>query len=98
VQIIAVLVVVMMSLVLVRYGIAIADISWFQTSPTMEWSMGYLYLIVPASGVIMTLFALEHLINVLRGGSLAAQTTHEAPIPGHSLPAGQDEKGSDQWP
>jgi TRAP-type C4-dicarboxylate transport system permease small subunit len=97
VQIIAVLVVTVMSLVLIRYGIAIANISWFQTSPTMEWSMGYLYLIVPASGVIMTVFALEHLFHVLRGGSLPAPGGHEAPIPGHSLPSGQDGKGSDPW-
>ena len=94
VQIISVLVVVVMSLVLVRYGVAIANISWFQTSPTMEWSMGYLYLIVPGSGVIMCLFALEHLLEVLRGGSLSSPGGHEAQIPTQSpLPSGQDEKG-----
>ena len=99
VQLIAVLIVVAMSLILIRYGIAIANVSWFQTSPTMEWSMGYLYLIVPASGAIMALFALEHLFEVLRGGSLPGQSAHEPPLgSSHASSLGLDEKGSDQWP
>jgi TRAP-type transport system small permease protein len=76
VQLFSVLVVLVMSVVLVRYGIAITRVSWFQTSPTMEWSMGYLYSIVPVSGGLMFVFALEHLVTVLRGGSL----------PGRALP------------
>jgi TRAP-type C4-dicarboxylate transport system permease small subunit len=70
IQVFSVLIVLIMSAVLVRYGIAITQVSWFQTSPTMEWSMGYLYSMVPASGTIMFLFALEHLVNLFRGGSL----------------------------
>ena len=99
VQLFAVLIVAAMSLILIRYGVAIANVSWFQTSPTMEWSMGYLYLIVPASGAVMGLFALEHLFQVLRGRSLPGQGAHEPPL-GSSQPSssGQDEKGSDQWP
>jgi TRAP-type transport system small permease protein len=69
VQLFAVLVVVAMSAILIRYGIAIAKVSWFQTSPTMEWSMGYLYLIVPGSGMVMCLFAVEHFFAVLCGQS-----------------------------
>ncbi len=98
VQAFAVLVVTAMSLILIRYGIAIANISWFQTSPTMEWSMGYLYLIVPCSGAVMTLFALEHLFGVLSGRPLPAQAAHDPPIgSGHPASSGQDGKGSDQW-
>ena len=98
VQVVATLVVVVMSLVLIRYGIAIAKISWFQTSPTMEWSMGYLYLIVPACGVIMTVFAIEHLFNVLRGGSLPAPSGHEVPTPDDLPRPAEDKRGSDPWP
>lgn len=79
VQAFAVTVVLIMSAVLVRYGIAITQVSWFQTSPTMEWSMGSLYSIVPVSGAIMFLFGLEHLWNILRGGSLPVHgRSHEA--------------------
>jgi TRAP-type C4-dicarboxylate transport system permease small subunit len=69
VQIFAILVVLAMAAILVRYGIAITLVSWAQTSPTMEWKMGYLYSIVPVSGAFMAIFALEHLWNALRGKS-----------------------------
>jgi TRAP-type transport system small permease protein len=95
VQLFAVLVVFAMSVILMRYGIAIANVSWFQTSPTMEWSMGYLYLMVPASGAVMCLFALEHFVNVLRGGSLPTQISHDTAADRSSDgPGGQK---ADQW-
>jgi TRAP-type C4-dicarboxylate transport system permease small subunit len=82
----------------VRYGIAIANVSWFQTSPTMEWSMGYLYLIVPASGAIMCLFALEHFVGLLRGRSLPSQIGHDAMAAAQGGPgADLDEHRPDQW-
>jgi TRAP-type C4-dicarboxylate transport system permease small subunit len=79
VQVFAVLVVLVMSVILVRYGIAITQVSWFQTSPTMEWSMGYLYSVVPISGAIMFVFALEHLVNLLRGKPLPVHGTAHDP-------------------
>ena len=66
-QIFAVIAVLLMSMALIRYGIDIARVSWNQTSPMMEWSMGYLYLIVPVSGAFMCLFAVRHLIDLARG-------------------------------
>jgi len=96
-QLFSVLVVLAMSAILVRYGTAIANVSWFQTSPTMEWSMGYLYLIVPASGAIMCLFALEHFVELLRGQPLPAQIGHDPTVAGHGGPGGQDESRPDQW-
>lgn len=82
VQIFAILVVLSMAAILVRYGIAITQVSWAQTSPTMEWKMGYLYSIVPVSGAIMFVFALEHLWNAVRGKALplqgAAHDSHAA--------------------
>jgi TRAP-type C4-dicarboxylate transport system permease small subunit len=80
-QFFSVAVVLAMSAVLVRYGIAITRISWFQTSPTMEWSMGYLYAIVPASGALMLGFALLHLAALLRGRKLPGADAH---LPVHS--------------
>jgi TRAP-type C4-dicarboxylate transport system permease small subunit len=98
VQIFAVLVVLVMSVILVRYGIAIARVSWFQTSPTMDWSMGYLYSIVPMSGALMFVFALEHLFGVLRGGSLPRQgAVHDPHAVTHAPAASQDEPRPDQW-
>jgi TRAP-type transport system small permease protein len=98
VQLFAVLVVLAMSAILVRYGIAIANVSWFQTSPTMEWSMGYLYLIVPASGAIMCLFALEHFVDLLRGRSLPSQAGHDSMAVAHEGPGGNlDKHRPDQW-
>ncbi len=82
-QLFSVAVVLAMSAVLVRYGIAITRVSWFQTSPTMEWSMGYLYSIVPASGAVMFAFALWHLVAVLRGGTLPGADAH---LPVHAEP------------
>jgi TRAP-type C4-dicarboxylate transport system permease small subunit len=69
-QLFAIVIVLLMSAALVRYGIDVARISWNQTSPMMDWSMGYLYLIVPVSSAFMFLFALRHLIEVLQGGTL----------------------------
>jgi TRAP-type C4-dicarboxylate transport system permease small subunit len=95
VQLFAVLVALAMSVILIRYGIAIANVSWFQTSPTMEWSMGYLYLIVPASGALMCLFALEHAVEILRGGSLPVQGSHGPAV--DTSPGGHDGQRADQW-
>ncbi len=88
VQIIAILVTLTMSLLLVRYGIALVNVSWLQTSPTMEWRMGYIYSIVPATGAIMAVFALGHLWNAVTGKDLPIAPSH-----GGELPA--DRRGSE---
>ena len=69
-QLFAASVVLTMSVALVRFGADVARISWDQTSPMMDWSMGYLYLVVPGSGVFMALFALRHLVDLAYGGAL----------------------------
>ena len=94
VQAFAVTVVLIMSVVLVRYGIAITQVSWFQTSPTMEWSMGYLYSIVPVSGGIMFIFGLEHLWNILRGGSLPQHSPASEATPSEAIPLSQNPSGA----
>lgn len=85
VQVLSILVVLVMAAILVRYGIAITQVSWFQTSPTMEWKMGYLYSIVPVSGAIMFVFALEHLWNALRGRSLPLTVAAHDPHAAHPV-------------
>jgi len=97
VQVFAVLVVLVMSAILVRYGIAIAQVSWSQTSPTMEWNMGYLYSIVPMSGAIMFVFAVEHLWTILRGGALPEQAGSHDPQASPSAASGGGAEGADQW-
>ena len=98
VQLFSIIVVLVMSVVLVRYGIAIMRVSWFQTSPTMEWSMGYLYSIVPVSGGLMFIFALEHLVTVLRGGSLPRQgAVHEPHAVAHAPALDPKEQRPEQW-
>lgn len=98
VQLFAVAVVLVMSLILVRYGIAITQVSWLQTSPTMEWSMGYLYSIVPISGALMFVFAAEHLITVLRGGILPRQgNAHDPHSVAHAPNSHTGEQRPEQW-
>ena len=70
IDVLAILVVLVMAAILVRYGIDIMRVSWNQTSPMMGWNMGFLYAVVPTSGALMFLFGAGHLIRVLRGGGL----------------------------
>lgn len=63
----ALAVVMALAIIMVVNGAEITEISWNQTSPIMSWNFGYLYLVVPVSGVLMLGFALRHLADVLRG-------------------------------
>lgn len=83
IQYFALAVVLLMSAILVRYGIAIAEVSWYQTSPTMDWSMGYLYCMVPVCGAIMFIFTLEHLFNLMQGGNLPGHDEEIGAAHGH---------------
>lgn len=38
-----------------------------QVTPALEWQKGYLYLAAPISGVFFSLFAVEHIIELLTG-------------------------------
>jgi TRAP-type C4-dicarboxylate transport system permease small subunit len=93
----AVLVVLAMSAILVRYGMDITRLSWFQTSPTMEWSMGYIYLLVPVSGALMFIFALEHLVNIVRGKGLPRQSIAHAPPAPSAAASTTQEPRQEQW-
>jgi TRAP-type transport system small permease protein len=74
-RIFAVLVVLALAAVMIQHGIAITRISWYQATPYMDWNVGYLYLVVPVSGVLMVGFALGHLVAAIRGTPIA-QSSH----------------------
>lgn len=93
IQFFAVFVVLLMSVILFRYGISIARISWFQASPTMGWSMGYLYCMVPISGAIMFVFALEHLVNLIQGGNLPGHDEEIGVPHGHKVEIAEEKAG-----
>lgn len=78
----ALAVVLALAVIMVVNGYEITEISWDQTSPIMEWNFGYLYLVVPVSGVLMILFTVRHLIGVLQGDTAAlgaSMVAHEQP-------------------
>ena len=65
-RVFAIAVVVALACIMVKNGIDITRVSWLQQSPYMGWNVGYLYLVVPISGVLMIAFALGHLARTVR--------------------------------
>lgn len=65
-RIAAIVVVMVLAAIMIRHGIDITRVSWNQSSPYMDWNIGYLYLVVPISGVLMELFAIGHLVRAVR--------------------------------
>ena len=63
----AIVLVMLLAGIMIRNGLEITRVSWNQSSAMMGWSIGYLYLVVPVSGVLMEVFALRHLIDAWRG-------------------------------
>jgi TRAP-type C4-dicarboxylate transport system permease small subunit len=66
-RVFSILVVMALAAILIKNGIDITRVSWNQTSPIMSWNFGFLYLVVPVSGALMEIFALQQLIAALRG-------------------------------
>lgn len=90
-RIFALCVVMALAVVMIVNGAEITEISWAQTSPIMSWNFGYLYLVVPVSGVLIMGFAIRHLIDALRGEITAAAgiMPHELPSPGAGQARGE---------
>lgn len=65
-NIFGILVVMALAGIMIKNGVDITRVSWTQTSPMMSWNFGYLYLVVPLSGVLMELFAVQHLIRAIK--------------------------------
>lgn len=83
-RILAILSVMTLAGVMIKFGIDITRVSWDQASPMMNWNIGYLYLVVPLSGALMEVFALRHLVSALRGQPpVAGSADYESP----ALPA-----------
>ncbi len=74
------LVVLVLAAVMIKNGGEITRVSWHQTSPIMEWNFGYLYLVIPVSGVLMAFFAIRHLLRAIRG-ELPPRADHGAADP-----------------
>ncbi|TAK40465.1 MAG: TRAP transporter small permease [Betaproteobacteria bacterium] len=66
-RVFGILVVMSLAGILIKNGIDITRVSWNQTSPIMSWNFGYLYIVVPISGVLMEMFAVRHLLAALKG-------------------------------
>ncbi|MEX0331159.1 MAG: TRAP transporter small permease [Puniceicoccaceae bacterium] len=49
-----------------------------QVSPTLGWPMGFIYLAAPVSGLFFTLFAVEHLVRLMKQG--AVESENDNPI------------------
>ena len=53
-----------------------------QTTPALQWKMGYVYLAIPIAGFFMTLFTLENILETLSPSelktSIDASSTGEA--------------------
>jgi TRAP-type C4-dicarboxylate transport system permease small subunit len=81
VRVIAILTVMTLAGVMIKHGIDITRVSWDQVSPMMGWNIGYLYLVVPLSGVLMEIFALGHLVSAIRGRPPGGNgTEYESPV------------------
>jgi len=63
----AILVVLTLAAIMINHGIDITRVTWNQTSPVLQWPIGYLYLLAPVCGVLMAFFALQHLVRAVRG-------------------------------
>lgn len=54
-------------LVLIRHGLVLARANFDQASPAMGLSLGWVYLMIPLAGVLLTLQAAERVVAQLRG-------------------------------
>lgn len=57
-----------LAFMLVKNGYDITRVTWNQASPVMGWRIGWLYAVAPASGLLMLVFCVRHLVAVFRGG------------------------------
>ena len=89
-RIFAIVVVILLSVVMVKNGIDITRVSWDQSSPIMDWNIGYLYLVVPVSGVLMILFSVRHLVDAVRGRTSGPDEPGAHAVAPASMPAGTE--------
>lgn len=51
---------------MVKYGIELTQKTVNQNSSSLQYSMSYVYLAVPISGIIMIIFSIEKIIDLLK--------------------------------
>lgn len=73
-----VLIIAFAALVMVWGGIRITALSWGQSLTALPAHMGVVYLVMPITGVIITLYALYHVTSVLRGDESLGETDDAA--------------------
>ena len=66
-RVFGILVVMTLAGIMIKHGIDITRVTWNQSSPVLGWPIGYLYLMAPVCGVLMEIYALQHLLRVWRG-------------------------------
>ena len=66
-HVVGVLVVMGFGLLLIQQGWKLVELGQFQRTPVMGLSKQYVYLSVPAGGVLIILYSLPHLWRALRG-------------------------------
>jgi len=66
-RIFGILVVMTLAGIMIKHGIEITRVTWNQSSPVLGWPIGYLYLLAPVCGVLMEIYALQHLVRAWRG-------------------------------
>jgi TRAP-type C4-dicarboxylate transport system permease small subunit len=54
-------------LVLVYGGGNLAELTWTQAVPSLPLMVGWLYLVLPVSGVLVLFYSAHHLVAVVRG-------------------------------
>jgi TRAP-type C4-dicarboxylate transport system permease small subunit len=64
--------------VLVYGGLRAASVAWTQNITTMPVTIGQVYLVLPATGVLVTYFVLCHLVGILAGATRAVPEIDEA--------------------
>lgn len=66
-RIFGILVVMTLAGIMIKHGLDITRVTWKQSSPVLGWPIGYLYLMAPLCGVLMEIYALQHLVRAWRG-------------------------------
>ena len=54
-------------LVLVYGGWQLSELTWTQAVPSLPLMVGWLYLVLPVSGVLVLFYTVHHLVAVVRG-------------------------------
>ncbi|RME71764.1 MAG: TRAP transporter small permease [Verrucomicrobia bacterium] len=60
------------------WRLVVDTLSADQLTPVLQWKIGYLYSVVPITGVFFTISAIEHLVALARRGADGEAAAHDA--------------------